>query len=91
MVSAAVVVFCLHTLQTSLRLTCKLLVELQYIVEIAENTIFDNTHVRKNVLPPLAQQRGPGPALDKQAVHSDDADKQTFHGDKEIGCSAIRL
>ena len=91
MVSAAVVVFWLHTLHTSLRRTCKLLVELQYIVEIAENTIFDNTHVRKNVPRPLAQQRGPGPALHKQAVPSDDADKQTFHGNKEIGCSAIRL
>jgi hypothetical protein len=76
---AAVVVFCLASLEPSLLLTCKLLVELQYIVESAETTIFENTNLRKNVLPPLDQQRGP--ALDDpdeqkvvSPVHSDEAD-----------------
>ena len=76
---AAVVVFCLASLEPSLLLTCKLLVELQYIVESAETTISENTNLRKNVLPPLDQQRGP--ALDDpdeqkvvSPVHSDEAD-----------------
>ena len=81
---AAVVVFCLASLEPSLLLTCKLLVELQYTVETAETTIFENTNLRKNVLPSFEhvgndQQRGP--ALDdpdEQKVvspdHSDEAD-----------------
>ena len=80
----AAVVFWFHLLHSSLLLTCKLLVELQYTVESAKTTIFENTNLRKNVLPSFEhvgndQQRGP--ALHDpdeheivSPVHSDEAD-----------------
>jgi len=79
---AAVVVFCLASLEPSLLLTCKLLVELQYIVESAETTIFENTNLRKNVLPPLDQQRGLWTIrTNKRSFHLITVTKQTYQMD----------